>query len=222
MTDDQGVDGIASTPAPEEIAAAVETIVQRLPPAPPPPSSTYRVQLHAGFTFRDAARIVPYLADLGIDSLYTSPFLQSAPRQHPRLRCRRLSELNPEIGGEGDLARLVATFATTDWACSSISCPTTWASPAAPTPGGRTYWRTVQLSPSPTSSTSTGAPLKRPATRQGRCCRSSVTSTAPFSERGEFRLRYEDGAFHRLYYQLPLPIAPPTYPLILRHEPSPR
>ena len=30
------------------------------------PESTYRLQFHAGFTFRDATAIVPYLRDLGI------------------------------------------------------------------------------------------------------------------------------------------------------------
>ena len=30
------------------------------------PEATYRLQLHAGFTFRDATAIVPYLRDLGI------------------------------------------------------------------------------------------------------------------------------------------------------------
>ena len=28
---------------------------------PPPPASTYRLQFHAGFTFDDARRLVPYL-----------------------------------------------------------------------------------------------------------------------------------------------------------------
>ena len=43
------------------------------------PESTYRVQFHAGFTFRDALQIVPYLHDLGITHLYASPFLQARP-----------------------------------------------------------------------------------------------------------------------------------------------
>ena len=30
------------------------------------PESTYRLQFHAGFTFRDAERITPYLRDLGV------------------------------------------------------------------------------------------------------------------------------------------------------------
>ncbi len=42
------------------------------------PSSTYRVQLTAGFRFADAQAIVPYLAQLGVGDLYTSPCLQAA------------------------------------------------------------------------------------------------------------------------------------------------
>jgi (1->4)-alpha-D-glucan 1-alpha-D-glucosylmutase len=53
-----------------------------MPPAPP--LSTYRLQLHAGFGFDQAADIVPYLQALGISHLYASPFLQ-ARAQHPRL-----------------------------------------------------------------------------------------------------------------------------------------
>ena len=34
-------------------------------------------------------------------------------------------------------------------------------------------------------------------------------------ERGELRLEYADGAFTVHYYETRLPIAPPTYPLIL-------
>ena len=35
--------------------------------------ATYRVQLHAHFTLRDALGIVPYLDALGVSHLYTSP-----------------------------------------------------------------------------------------------------------------------------------------------------
>jgi (1->4)-alpha-D-glucan 1-alpha-D-glucosylmutase len=43
------------------------------------PTSTYRVQLHAGFTFADATRLVPYLDRLGITDLYCSPILEARP-----------------------------------------------------------------------------------------------------------------------------------------------
>jgi (1->4)-alpha-D-glucan 1-alpha-D-glucosylmutase len=40
------------------------------------PIATYRLQLHAGFTFAHAAEISGYLAALGITHLYCSPYLQ--------------------------------------------------------------------------------------------------------------------------------------------------
>ena len=46
---------------------------------PPIPDSTYRLQLHAGFTFDDASAIADYLSDLGVSHVYCSPYLQAAP-----------------------------------------------------------------------------------------------------------------------------------------------
>ena len=43
------------------------------------PVATYRLQLHQGFTFDQAARVVPYLAQLGVTDLFSSPVLQAAP-----------------------------------------------------------------------------------------------------------------------------------------------
>ena len=39
------------------------------------PVATYRLQLHKGFPFDAAAAVLPYLAELGITDLYTSPIL---------------------------------------------------------------------------------------------------------------------------------------------------
>ena len=43
------------------------------------PRATYRLQLNRGFTFRDAAAVVPYLARLGVSDCYASPFLKARP-----------------------------------------------------------------------------------------------------------------------------------------------
>ncbi len=43
------------------------------------PKSTYRLQLHKGFTFDDAAAIADYLRQLGVSHVYSSPYLQAAP-----------------------------------------------------------------------------------------------------------------------------------------------
>ncbi|MFN2464518.1 MAG: malto-oligosyltrehalose synthase [Candidatus Dormibacteria bacterium] len=71
--------------------------------------ATYRLQLHAQFTFNDAAAVVPYLASLGISHLYLSPVLQAASGStHGYDQCdpRRLSE---ELGGEAAFGVLSAT-----------------------------------------------------------------------------------------------------------------
>jgi (1->4)-alpha-D-glucan 1-alpha-D-glucosylmutase len=63
------------------------------------PRATYRIQLHKGFTFDDAAAIADYLAALGISHLYCSPYLQAAPGSmhgYDVVDCRRLNE---ELGG---------------------------------------------------------------------------------------------------------------------------
>jgi len=70
------------------------------------PRATYRVQLHAGFTLGDAAAIVPYLAELGISHLYTSPILQAAPGSMHGYDVVDYSQVNVELGGEDGFARL--------------------------------------------------------------------------------------------------------------------
>jgi (1->4)-alpha-D-glucan 1-alpha-D-glucosylmutase len=79
-------------------------------PAPgrPVPVSTYRVQLHAGFTFDDAAAIVPYLAALGVSHLYCSPYFQAAAGSTHGYDVVDPGRLNAELGGASGHARLVA------------------------------------------------------------------------------------------------------------------
>ncbi len=72
----------------------------------PTPRAPYRVQLHAGFTFDDAAAIVDYLADLGISHLYCSPFLQAAPGSTHGYDVVDHHRLNAELGGEDHVSLL--------------------------------------------------------------------------------------------------------------------
>ena len=74
------------------------------------PRATYRVQLHKGFTFDDARRIVPYLASLGISHLYTSPFLKARAGSTHGYDVVDHEALNPEIGSEADFDALAATL----------------------------------------------------------------------------------------------------------------
>jgi len=74
------------------------------------PVSTYRVQLHAGFGFRDAAAVVPYLADLGVSHLYCSPYLQAAPGSTHGYDVVDHSRLNAELGGAEGFAKLIVAL----------------------------------------------------------------------------------------------------------------
>jgi len=69
------------------------------------PLSTYRLQLHAGFTFDDAARVTDYLRDLGISHVYCSPYLQAAPGSMHGYDVVDHDKINEELGGDAGLAR---------------------------------------------------------------------------------------------------------------------
>src|SRR5215217_2505867 len=70
------------------------------------PESTYRVQLHAGFTFQDALQIVPYLHALGITHLYMSPLLQARPGSTHGYDITNHQTFNPELGTADDYEAL--------------------------------------------------------------------------------------------------------------------
>ena len=64
------------------------------------PSSTYRLQLNAGFTFPDAARVAAYLKELGVSHVYCSPYLQAAPGSVHGYDVVDHQRVNEELGGE--------------------------------------------------------------------------------------------------------------------------
>ncbi|MHB1022741.1 MAG: malto-oligosyltrehalose synthase [Acidobacteriaceae bacterium] len=64
------------------------------------PFATYRLQLHAGFTFDDASRVVDYLHALGISHVYCSPYLQAAKGSTHGYDVVDHHSINRELGGE--------------------------------------------------------------------------------------------------------------------------
>ncbi|HEY3613733.1 MAG TPA: malto-oligosyltrehalose synthase [Gaiellales bacterium] len=69
-------------------------------------SSTYRLQLHAGFGFADAAAIVPYLARLGVSHLYLSPILQATPGSLHGYDVVDHTRVSNQLGGRSGLLTL--------------------------------------------------------------------------------------------------------------------
>ena len=72
--------------------------------------ATYRIQLHPGFGFTDAAAITDYLAELGISHLYCSPYLQAAPGSTHGYDVVNPQQVNQELGGASGHARLCAAL----------------------------------------------------------------------------------------------------------------
>jgi (1->4)-alpha-D-glucan 1-alpha-D-glucosylmutase len=64
------------------------------------PSSTYRLQLHKGFAFADAAAVAAYLKQLGISHVYNSPYLQAAPGSMHGYDVVDHRRVNEELGGD--------------------------------------------------------------------------------------------------------------------------
>ncbi len=68
----------------------------------PPVCATYRWQFHKGFGFRDATRLVAYLAELGISHCYASPYLKAHAGSNHGYDIVDHMHVNPEVGTEAE------------------------------------------------------------------------------------------------------------------------
>jgi (1->4)-alpha-D-glucan 1-alpha-D-glucosylmutase len=69
--------------------------------------ATYRLQLHGAFGFADAAAAVPYLARLGVETLYLSPIAEAVPGSLHGYDGTDPTSLRAELGGEEGFETLV-------------------------------------------------------------------------------------------------------------------
>src|SRR5579871_950338 len=68
--------------------------------------ATYRVQFHAGFRFADARDLVPYLNELGITDLYSSPRFKARRGSSHGYDVVDPRQINSELGTEQDFDEL--------------------------------------------------------------------------------------------------------------------
>ena len=76
-----------------------------------PWTATYRLQLHAGFTFDDAAEVAEYLVDLGVSHVYCSPYLQAAGGAASGYAIVDHARLDDQLGGACAQRRLTERLA---------------------------------------------------------------------------------------------------------------
>jgi (1->4)-alpha-D-glucan 1-alpha-D-glucosylmutase len=91
---------ISSTKQLRKSRAAIRTI----------PRATYRLQFNEHFRLVDALPLIPYFHELGISHIYASPLFKAAAHSGHGYDVCDFGQLNPEIGTEEDLQKLVAVL----------------------------------------------------------------------------------------------------------------
>ncbi len=196
-----------------DIESALELLSQRRST----PVSTYRLQLHHGFGFRDAQALVAYLSELGVTDCYTSPILKARPGSMHGYDICDHNALNPELGTEEDYERFVQELK--DYRMGHILdfVPNHMGIDPETNP----WWHDV-LENGPSSPYARffdilWNPIKPEL--KGKVLLPILGG--PYGvvlERGEIRLDLEDGVFSIRYYEHHLPIDPKQYARILRHN----
>ena len=75
-----------------------------------PVTASYRLQLRPSFTFDDAAAVAPYLADLGLSHVYTSPFLAAAAGSEHGYDVVDPTRVREDLGGAAGFDRFVTAL----------------------------------------------------------------------------------------------------------------
>jgi (1->4)-alpha-D-glucan 1-alpha-D-glucosylmutase len=180
------------------------------------PRATYRLQLNAGFTFRDALGVVPYLAALGISHLYCSPYFRARSGSAHGYDVVDHNSFNPEIGAEADFDRFVAALRAHDMGHIADIVPN-----HVGILGTDNAWWMDLLENGESSVYAGFFDIDWAPSTPDRAHKILVPVLAdPYAtalERGELELRFErdSGSFAAFYGPHRLPLDPRTYPRIL-------
>lgn len=180
------------------------------------PVATYRLQLHAQFTLHDAARIVPYLHDLGISHVYCSPYLRArAGSTHGYDLCDH-NQINPELGGEPAYREFITALQMHGMGHILDMVPNHMAASTQ-----NTWWYDV-LENGPNSPYAhffdiDWRPIKPELADKLLLPILGQQYGAVLEER-QLRIAFQDGAFLLRYYDNELPLGPKTVIPLLSHK----
>ncbi len=181
------------------------------------PVSTYRLQLNGQFSFFDAARLVPYMSQLGITDCYCSPILTARRGSTHGYDVCDHSTISSEIGGERGFEvfaralRLHGLGLTLDIVPNHMSTD----------PRQNSWWRNM-LENGPSSPFGRffdidWVPVKN-ALQQKVLLPVLGDQYGTTLERGDLQVRFEDGDFSLRYFDLDLPLNPRELRRVLRHN----
>jgi (1->4)-alpha-D-glucan 1-alpha-D-glucosylmutase len=194
-------------------APAREAVAPRTRPAAVP-GATYRLQLGAGFTFRDARELVPYLAELGISDCYLSPILQPGSSDSAGYDVADHGRLSEGLGGEAGFRELTDTLRHRGMGVLVDVVPNhmgIW--------GPRNRWWQDVLEHGAASPFAAYFDIDwqppKPELRNRVLLPILEDHYGRVLEGQGLRLEYTDGAFVIRYHDAILPVSPCTYPRIL-------
>ncbi len=199
--------------------AMVEGLMPGVPGAARVPRATYRLQLNGDFTFRDARRVVPYLAELGVSDIYASPYLKARPGSTHGYDVDDYNRLNPELGEDGDYEAFLAALDRHDLGHILDFVPNHMGIGR----GTNAWWMDVlengRSSPHSGFFDIDWDPIK-PDLRDKVLLPFLGDQYGIVLEQGDFVLGFDEdaGTFAIDYYENRLPVAPPSYPAILRRH----
>jgi (1->4)-alpha-D-glucan 1-alpha-D-glucosylmutase len=178
------------------------------------PVCTYRLQFNRWFTFAQAREIVPYLHALGVSDVYASPYFQASPESMHGYDITDHNQLNAAIGSREEYDAWIAELhghgmgQVLDFVPNHMGVMQS----------GNKWWMDV-LENGPSSMYAPyfdidWQPLKSDL-RDKVLLPILTDQYGRVLERGEFQVRFEEGAFYLAYRNQKLPIAPGTYRYIL-------
>ncbi len=181
------------------------------------PESTYRLQFHSGFTFRQAAEVVPYLHELGVTDCYASPYLKARPGSRHGYDICDHGSLNPEIGNEEEYEAFVQALQSRGMGQLLDVVPNHMG-----VAGNENAWWNDVLQNGPSSPYAGYFDIEwypiKPALEEKVLLPVLGDPFGKVLESGQLRLSYEAGAFIISYFDHRFPVAPRTGTRILGHR----
>lgn len=178
------------------------------------PLATYRLQFNQAFTFYDAARLIPYLRELGVSHCYASPLFKARAGSSHGYDVCDFGQLNPELGGDegfeafhraAEEAGLGLILDIVPNHMGIVDEANSWWTDVLENGPSSIYAEYFDLDWDPV----------RPALENKVLLPILGDQYGRVLESGKLRLAYEDGAFVIYHYETKLPVTPNSYSQIL-------
>ena len=191
-----------------------------------PPAATYRLQFNGGFRFVDGRELVPYLSDLGITDLYSSPRYKARRGSSHGYDIANPLRVNSELGTEEDFNEMADKLRHYGMGLVLDTVPNHMAASYE-----NPWWMDVLENGKASAFAAYFDINWHPPTTKAAFLQEDRVLFPILGElygnvleKGEFALKIEDTGMHVRYYDTRLPLDPKSYGVILRRavEQAPR